>query len=245
MKIAEALANKIIDTLDHTNGITKVPNAQYMIANYQGNGDKVPANFRVSIYQGRKGYSVVSTCEQELQELISGRNPWNKKTKRIVQIDDAGFGCIIAGVMIGLYDRHNGRIHTEIIPPEIFRKNRQVYLRAVTQACLNLLQRTGIKKDGTIIEMCTSYVFTDAREKLRKAGWDVRSAQIKGYFQDRLEAEYKQYMKKEFEIPDGLEITDYMSLYHYYRRRIEKEPELVKHVMWIKVFENINSQGGE
>lgn len=241
MKIAEALAKKIISILDDTEGIIKVPNAQYMIANYQGNGDKVPANFRVSIYQGRKGYSVVSTCKHELQELISGRNPWNKKAKRIVQIDDAGFGCIIAGVMIGLYDRHNGKIYSEIIPPEIFRKDQQIYLRAVTQACFNLLERIRIKQESTIIEMCTSYVFTDAREKLREVGWDVRSAQITGYFQDRLEAEYKKYLKKEFEIPDGLEITDYMSLYHYYRRRIEKEPELIKHVKWTKVFENVKN----
>jgi hypothetical protein len=245
MKITEALANKIIDTLDHTTGIIKVPNAQYMIANYHGDGDRVPANFRVSIYQGRKGYSLVSTCVHELEELISRRNPWDKKAKRIIQIDDAGYGLTIAGVMIGLYDRQNDKIHTEIIPSEIFRRDKQVYLRAVTQACLILLKRIGIKKDGTIIEMCTSYVFTDARERLRKAGWDVRSAQIKGYFQDKLEAEYKKYLKEEFEIPDGLEITDYMSLYHYYRRRIEKEPELIKHVKWMKVFENINSQGGE
>ena len=241
MKIAEALTKKIISILDDTEGIIKVPNAQYMIANYQGNGDKVPANFRVSIYQGRKGYSVVSTCKHELQELISGRNPWNKKAKRIVQIDDAGFGCIIGGVMIGLHDCQNDGIYTEIIPPEIFRKEKQIYLKAITQACLNLLQRRGIKEDGSIIEMCTSYVFTDAREKLRKVRWDVRSAQIKGYFQDRLEDEYKRYLKKEFEIPDGLEITDHLSLYHYYRRRIEKEPELIKHVKWTKVFENVKN----
>ena len=241
MKITEALANRIIDTLDHTDGIIKVPNAQYMIANYQGDGSRVPANFRASIYQGRKGYSLVSTWEQELKELISGRNPWNKKADRIVQIDDAGWGLIIGGVMIGLYDRQNGKIHTEIIPPEVFRKEKQVYLRAITQACLNLLKRTGIKKDGTIIEMCTSYVFTDAREKLKKAGWDLRSTQITGYFQDKLEGEYKKYLKKEFEIPDGLEITDYLSLYHYYRRRIEKEPELIKHVKWTKVFENVKN----
>jgi hypothetical protein len=187
-----------------------------MIANYQGDGDKVPTNLRVSIYQGRKGYSVVSTCEHELQELTSGKNPWNKGAKRIIQIDDAGFGCMVGGVMIGLYDPQNCKIFTDIIRPEIFKKDKQAYLRAVTQACLNLLQRTGIEKDGTIIEMCTISLFTDAREKLRKAGWDVRSAQIRGYFQNKLEAEFKKYLKKEFEIPDGLEITDYASLYRYY-----------------------------
>jgi len=114
-----------------------------------------------------------------------------------ILIDDAGWGCLLGGTLIGAYQTKGEEMHIEEIPVEYFqgaRFLRQEYLDAATKAVKKLLLGLGVVREDILI--CTGYVLKDARAMLAREGYNWRSGRITGPFQDAVEKEALVYVER-------------------------------------------------
>ncbi len=111
-----------------------------------------------------------------------------------IQIDDAGVGDLLFGVVVGTHRRETGEFHYDIIPVTFFQEpsfGRKLYLQKATELTLRLLD--GMKlQDGEEIEICTSFLFDETRPTLAERFGEkkVRAAAITGQAQDNVETAY-------------------------------------------------------
>lgn len=111
-----------------------------------------------------------------------------------VQIDDAGVGDLLYGVVVGAHRKETGEFHYDLIPVKYFQDplfRRKIYQKKATELALRLLQELKLN-DGEEIEICSSFLFDETRPELvRKFGGDrVRMAAIVGQAQTRVETAY-------------------------------------------------------
>ena len=111
-----------------------------------------------------------------------------------VQVDDAGVGDLLHGVVVGAHRKETGEFHYDVIPVSYFQNplfTRKLYLKKATELTLRLLHELKLR-DGEEIEICSSFLFDETRPELtRKFGGDrVRVAVIVGEAQDRVETAY-------------------------------------------------------
>lgn len=111
-----------------------------------------------------------------------------------VQIDDAGVGDLLFGVVVGAYRRETGEFHYDVIPVSFFQNpdfRRKLYLKKATELSVRLLQelKLGEKEE---IEICSSFLFDETRPELEsKFGKErIRVAAIVGSAQNRVETAY-------------------------------------------------------
>ncbi len=111
-----------------------------------------------------------------------------------VQIDDAGVGDLLYGVVVGTHRKETGEFHYDVIPVKYFQDplfRRKQYQKKATELALRLLNEMKLK-DGEEIEICSSFLFDETRPELvRKFGDQrVKVAAIVGEAQDRVEGAY-------------------------------------------------------
>ncbi len=111
-----------------------------------------------------------------------------------VQIDDAGVGDLLHGVVIGAHRKETGEFHYDLIPVSYFQSplfSRKLYLRKATELTMRLLRDMNLQ-DHEGIEICSSFLFDQTREELAKSfgGDRVRVATIVGEAQARVENAY-------------------------------------------------------
>lgn len=111
-----------------------------------------------------------------------------------VQIDDAGVGDLLYGVVVGAHRKETGEFHYDVIPVKYFQNplfKRKMYQKKATEMALTLLH--GMKlQDGEEIEICSSFLFDEARPELvRRFGEErVKIAAIVGETQNKIEGAY-------------------------------------------------------
>ncbi len=111
-----------------------------------------------------------------------------------IQIDDAGVGDLLFGVVVGAHRRETGEFHYDIIPVSFFQDpsfGRKLYLQKATELALRLLD--GMKmQDGEEIEICTSFLFDETRPTLAERFGEsrIRATAITGQAQDNVENAY-------------------------------------------------------
>ena len=173
--------------------ITRTENNIYLKVSYKGTGTKISDKWNVKIY---KSGSVVCNDPAVLQNLIDDSFKEPDPKLKLLQIDDAGIGFPLCGVMIGV---SNGeRIWTDTIDVSFFQSPRfekRLYVDEFARKGLHLLSKTSPKTHR--IEICTGFINTGLRDMLRNKGYDVRVTEIKGLLQDNLEQLFKEYVKKE------------------------------------------------
>src|SRR5881628_987543 len=85
-----------------------------------------------------------------------------------VQIDDAGVGDLLFGVVVGAHRKETGEFHYDIIPVSYFQDpsfKRKLYLKKATELSLRLID--GMKlRDDEEIEICSSFLFDETRPTL-------------------------------------------------------------------------------
>lgn len=111
-----------------------------------------------------------------------------------VQIDDAGVGDLLFGVVVGAYRRETGEFHYDVIPVSYFQNpnfRRKLYLKKATELALRLLQemKLGEKEE---IEICSSFLFDETRKELESdfGKERIRVAVIAGGAQNSVETAY-------------------------------------------------------
>jgi hypothetical protein len=81
-------------------------------ATYQGDDTKAPGSWNAKVYRNKAGILKVVTTDMGVLDALltntaqSGHvsEPMEKKSERIITIDDSGWGFAIMGVLIGAHD---------------------------------------------------------------------------------------------------------------------------------------------
>lgn len=180
-------------------------NNRTLVASYKGVEQQgISPKWNVKIYnynQKEKGHSIVCVDMLVLKRLIDeDYASFIPPDRKVLRIDDAGWGFPLCGVMVGV--SNEVKVLTATVPVEYFRddtKNRfstKRYLKKYSELGIQLLCQFGASPDTHRIEICTGYINQPLREDLRKIGYDVRVVEIKGLLQRELEKLYKIYVFK-------------------------------------------------
>jgi len=170
-------------------------NSPYVVLSVRGDGARAAEKWNAKVYKDKSGRLKLVTVDlKTLEDMLEGREPAVRR--RIISVDDAGWGFPLGGVLIGATD---GRcVDTELVPVEYFqgeRFERHEYLGYAAEATLDLLKRFQARSEDTLVEICTGYVNVGSKEALRKAGYEVKVTEIKGLLQDELEDRFALYIK--------------------------------------------------
>jgi hypothetical protein len=111
-----------------------------------------------------------------------------------IQIDDAGVGDLLYGVVIGAHRKETSEFHYDLIPVRYFQEpdfKRKLYLKKATEVTLDLLKQMKLL-DKEQVEICTSFLFDETRPALSEQLGEerVRAKAITGEAQDRVEGAY-------------------------------------------------------
>jgi len=117
------------------------------------------------------------------------------KIKKIIEIDDAGWGDLIGGVFITVmrmdtYQQITGEIPLQFFQGDLF--GMQAYLNECTKVIWNAITNLGVNREEFEIHMCQGFVFTNAHEHLQEMGWMVKRRRISGTVQYMVENAYRE-----------------------------------------------------
>jgi len=140
--------------------------------------------------------SIVCNDLDTLTKIEKGIITGPDKGLKLLQIDDAGIGFPLLGVMVGVTDGVD--VRTGTVSVSFFQGmpyERKEYLNEYARKGLKVLESFGAKADYHRIEICTGFINTALKEALRSLGFDVRVVEVRGLLQDRLEALFRAYVK--------------------------------------------------
>ena len=111
-----------------------------------------------------------------------------------VQIDDAGVGDLLYGVVVGVHRKETGEFHYDVIPVSFFQSPnfaKKMYLGKATELAEALLHQMKLGENEEI-EICSSFLFDETRPLLAgKYGQTrVKTSVIAGQAQTNVETAY-------------------------------------------------------
>jgi hypothetical protein len=176
-------------------GLPRVPDrSPYVVLSVRGDDIRVSSKWTAKVYRNARGQlKLVTTDYHALEQLLSGRA---SARENVIKVDDAGWGFPLGGVMIGA--ERDGRIETGIVDVKFFQGElfrTHAYLEEAARLSLELVRKLGGHPDDTLVEICTGYVNSKAKEALRQAGYEVRVTEITGRLQYELERRFKEYIE--------------------------------------------------
>jgi len=171
---------------------SRTENNQYLKVSYKGSGTLVSPKWNIKIFHSG---SVVCTDMITLQDLISGKlKPGS--TLKVIQIDDAGIGFPMLGIMVGVTD--GVKVWTDVVPVEFFQSplyDTKEHLKEYTRRGLAIVDSLGISPETHRIEICSGHINRTLKDALRRLKFDVRVVEIKGLLQGQLEDMFREYVK--------------------------------------------------
>jgi hypothetical protein len=111
-----------------------------------------------------------------------------------VQIDDAGVGDLLYGVVVGAHRKETGEFHYDVIPVSFFQSPnfaRKMYLVKATELAEALLYQMKLAENEEI-EICSSFLFDQTRPHLvdKYGKTRVKTSVITGQAQTNVETAY-------------------------------------------------------
>ena len=166
----------------------------YLVLCVYGDGVRAPDKWNAKVYRDKDGNLTLVTVDMvTLKRMIEGRSTANGK--KIISVDDAGWGFPLGGVLIGASD--GKRIETGLICVECFQGEcfkDHAYLREAATVTLSLLTRFKASPNDTQVEICSGYVNSESKNALREAGYEVNVVEVTGLLQFELEQRFKEYV---------------------------------------------------
>jgi hypothetical protein len=175
--------------------VPRTENNVYFKCSYKGAGKLISEKWNVKIYTSG---SVVCNDEETLLDIINERLKQQNLDLKLIQIDDAGWGFPLCGVMVGVTD--GVQVLTNTVPVSFFQGNKfkgKDYLKSYSSRGLELVAQFNSSPATHRIEICTGFINSTLKKALRKLKYDVRVTEIKGLLQDELEKLFKEHVKKE------------------------------------------------
>lgn len=173
--------------------------SSFVLCTYRGTGFPVSAKWNVKVYRNRKGrVTAVTTDTHVFVELLASNwSALQPSNKSVLQIDDAGIGFPLGGVMIGVTD--GTRVETAVVPPTFFQSTSpkdQQYLEEYARMGTDLLARFDADPGVHRIEICNGFINSRLTTVLRTCGFEVHKVEIKGILQDTLENRFRDYIRE-------------------------------------------------
>jgi len=173
----------------------RTENNQYLKVSYKGLGDPISDKWNIKIYTSGK---IVCVDFDVLYKLLQNASFKIDTTKKVIQIDDAGVGFVLCGVMVGVTDGE--ALKTDVVDASFFQDPaylRGEYLTEYTRKGYSLVINDFKATPHTHrVEICSGYINKPLRSLLREKGFDVCVVEIKGKLQDKLEDLFKEYVYK-------------------------------------------------
>lgn len=195
---SELMDETIIERVRRLNLPPLVDRSQYVVISVRGDGVRAPASFNIKVYKSKKGYRLASNDEYTLKRLLSGKVRKNE-FNRIIDIDDSGWGFPLLGVLVGMYDSETrtfkyGEIDVSFFQGEKY--SNKEYLEEYARKGVALVEGYKVDKECTLIRICTGYVNTRLKDRLRELGYEVDVAEIQEPLQSALEKRHMEYVKE-------------------------------------------------
>lgn len=174
--------------------VIRTENNRYLKISYKGTGKPISEKWNVKIYTSG---AVVCPDPSVLNDVVSGNIRTPDASKITLQCDDSGWGFPLLGIMVGVTDGEV--VETDTVDVSFFQGEtyaKKLYLAGYAEKGLAIItERFHASPKTHRIEICSGYVNTGLRDTLRRLGYDVRIADIKGLLQNRLENLFKEYVK--------------------------------------------------
>ncbi len=128
-------------------------------------------------------------------------------SRRIISIDDSGWGFPVGGTLVGLHDSLNNSIHIGEVPVQYYQSpcfEKKGYLFAAANVVVKLLgelqhPNADIFDSRTVnvqFKVCTGYVNTGIVKELKERGFKVETCAIGEPLQSALEKAHAEYISK-------------------------------------------------
>jgi hypothetical protein len=195
MRSNELMENALIKYVETGEIAPRTENNKYLKMSFVGTGKLISKKWNVKIYTTG---SIVTTDKRILSDIVEEKITPPDTNKKLIQIDDAGIGFPLGGIMIGIFDGR--RIWTDIISVQLFQGTAyetKRYRLEYTKKGIHLINKLKIKPETHRIEICSGWINVLLKERLRSFGFDVRITDITGPLQDDLEGLYKRYIAQE------------------------------------------------
>ena len=111
---------------------------------------------------------------------------------KVILIDDAGWGDLILGVVVGALKLPDHRYMERRIPVTAFQSpnfERKLYLDEAVRIAEEIVQVMKPDKK-TYFKVCSGYVLSRIRAYLKQRGFHVETTKIEGELQERVEKSY-------------------------------------------------------
>ena len=193
MRNSEQLETKLWEMRNRGELVERTENNPHLKVSYKGTGSLIPEKWNVKIY---KSGAVVCVDLPVLEDIMNDKLVAPDETKTVIQIDDAGIGFPLLGVMAGA--TNGTTVETDIVGVSFFQSpafENKEYLKEYARKGWNLITKK-FKASPKIhrIEICTGFVNTELKSLLRSYGFQVNVVEVKGLLQDNLERLFKEYV---------------------------------------------------
>ncbi len=125
----------------------------------------------------------------------------------MIQVDDAGWGSLVGGVVIGCYRPETEEFVHGVVAPRFFQGAAfasKEYLAEAARQAAACFERLRVGK-GEPVEICTGYVLEGIREWLTVQGYSWEPARITGPLQKRVERAFWEHLRSlGFDVPFDL-----------------------------------------
>ena len=115
----------------------------------------------------------------------------------MIYIDESGWGSLIGGVAIGLYNSGTGEFYSEIIPVKFFKGKKFKSKGYLNEAYRIVIEGLGIILSDDKITICRGYILSKVREYFdRYRGYKWKTGEIGQPLQGYLENVFSDSLKK-------------------------------------------------
>jgi len=150
---------------------------------------------------------------------------------KVILIDDAGWGDLILGVVVGALKLPDHRYMERRIPVTAFQSpnfERKLYLNEAVRIAEEIVQVMKPDKK-TYFKVCSGYVLSRIRAYLKQRGFHVETTKIEGELQERVEKSYIDWCIEVGVPPEKLkDKRRFYPLLEWVAERIELRERLVK-----------------
>jgi hypothetical protein len=155
----------------------------------------------------------------------------------MIQIDDSGWGSLLGGVMVGVYDTDSDQLYSRLIPVSFFQRrkfeNQDYTKRALQIAQAGIQLFTNYPDDSGIhIQVCRGYVLSEVRDWIERNCshyTKIEYVDIKDPLQSALEAKFSKSLEK-IGVPAGKSGGAHRISFNDMLSWIKEDPTRIKHV---------------
>ncbi len=150
-----------------------------------------------------------------------------------IQVDDAGVGDLLFGVVVGVHRKETSEFHYDVIPVSFFQIpdfKKKAYLGKATELTFRLLDEMKLGEDEEI-EICSSFLFDETRKELAERYGEnrVKVSVISGDAQRNVETAYLDEVRNLGYEPIPERDEKRARSFHHMLRWVKKDPERIKY----------------